>query len=277
MTIATSAACVSDATKIEPASNSDCERSRALMLMVGRSTEGRLHSFECVQCGKVSERPYRGHGVLPKLCGNACKVAAYRQRSPDKVKESRTSESFKKRSLITCTKLCDCGQTITRKATRCVECHSKESALRKQHKLARRADKKAAIAAIPCGVCARPVGYEFGSPRSFCSKACKQSTEVFLSGRRAYRSRRRARERDALAETFDPIEILSRDGWRCHICNCKTPQSLRSTHHDRAPELDHIIPLAAGGAHTRLNTACACRKCNQTKGSRPLGQLRLIA
>jgi 5-methylcytosine-specific restriction endonuclease McrA len=50
---------------------------------------------------------------------------------------------------------------------------------------------------------------------------------------------------------------------------------LRGTHADRAPELDHILPLAAGGDHTFDNVACACRKCNQAKGALPLGQIRL--
>jgi 5-methylcytosine-specific restriction endonuclease McrA len=79
------------------------------------------------------------------------------------------------------------------------------------------------------------------------------------------------------AERFDPLEVLARDGWRCHICGVSTPKRLRGTFDDRAPELDHIIPLAAGGEHTRLNTACACRKCNIAKSNKPLGQLRLVA
>jgi 5-methylcytosine-specific restriction endonuclease McrA len=33
-----------------------------------------------------------------------------------------------------------------------------------------------------------------------------------------------------------------------------------------APELDHIIPLSAGGAHTLDNVACAHRSCNLEKG-----------
>lgn len=89
----------------------------------------------------------------------------------------------------------------------------------------------------------------------------------------AYRARRRA----AAIETFDPFEIFERDKWRCHICGIKTPKRLRGTYTDNAPELDHVIPLAAGGEHSRRNTACACRKCNIAKGDKPLGQLRLVA
>jgi hypothetical protein len=44
---------------------------------------------------------------------------------------------------------------------------------------------------------------------------------------------------------------------------------------DTAPELDHIIPLASGGAHVWDNVQCTCRKCNGEKGAEVLGQLRL--
>lgn len=42
---------------------------------------------------------------------------------------------------------------------------------------------------------------------------------------------------------------------------------------DKAPEVDHIVPLARGGSHTWDNVACACRKRNQSKGVRLLGEV----
>lgn len=102
-------------------------------------------------------------------------------------------------------------------------------------------------------------------------------SEAAKAAKRAAKARRRAIERGAGAERFDPFEIFDRDGWRCHLCGCKTPKRLRGTYEDNAPELDHLVPLAAGGEHTRLNTACSCRKCNGQKADKPLGQLRLVA
>ncbi|WP_443026051.1 HNH endonuclease [Sphingomonas sp. PB2P19] len=89
---------------------------------------------------------------------------------------------------------------------------------------------------------------------------------------------RKALQRGSVAgaERFDPVAVLSRDRWKCHLCGRATPQRLRGTYDDRAPELDHIVPLARGGKHTMANTACACRRCNIVKGARPLGQLRLL-
>lgn len=113
--------------------------------------------------------------------------------------------------------------------------------------------------------------------RRLLSRAAAKQTDGYLVMKRAAKARRRAVVRGADAERFDPFEIFDRDGWRCHICGCSTPRRLRGTYEDRAPELDHVIPLAAGGEHSRKNTACSCRKCNIAKADRPLGQLRLIA
>ena len=69
--------------------------------------------------------------------------------------------------------------------------------------------------------------------------------------------------------------VLARDGWRCKLCGKRTPKRLRGTTHPDAPEIDHIIPLALGGAHSYANTQCSCRDCNGKKGARVLpGLLR---
>lgn len=115
-------------------------------------------------------------------------------------------------------------------------------------------------------------GYQ-GAPH-ICGSCARSNAKA---QKRAARLARKALERTQTVERFDPLEVLERDGWRCHICGVNTPKRLRGTYADNAPELDHIIPLAAGGEHSRRNTACACRKCNIKKSDRPLGQLLLIA
>lgn len=100
-------------------------------------------------------------------------------------------------------------------------------------------------------------------------------TEAGRQDKRICKARRRALERGISADRIDPIKVFERDRWRCHLCGCKTPRRLRGTYEANAPELDHVVPLAAGGAHTWGNVKCACRKCNGSKASRPLGQLGL--
>lgn len=94
--------------------------------------------------------------------------------------------------------------------------------------------------------------------------------------KRAWRVARKALERAATVEVFDPEEVLARDGWRCQICGIDTPKRLRGTYKPNAPELDHIVALSRGGAHSMANTQCACRRCNGIKSNgRPMGQIAL--
>jgi hypothetical protein len=72
-----------------------------------------------------------------------------------------------------------------------------------------------------------------------------------------------------------PEQVFARDGWRCQLCGCKTPQHLRGKNQPRSPEVDHIVPLSQGGGHTWDNVQCACRKCNIQKAAHVRGQLRL--
>ena len=95
--------------------------------------------------------------------------------------------------------------------------------------------------------------------------------------RRASKARRRARLRGALVcERFDSHEVFRRDGYRCQMCGVKTRPMFKTTHR-LYPELDHIVPSAHDGDHSRLNTQCLCRGCNQKKSDSLGGQqLRLI-
>ena len=51
--------------------------------------------------------------------------------------------------------------------------------------------------------------------------------------------------------------IFERDGYACIYCGA-----------DKQLEGDHIFPLSRGGSNAFNNLATACRRCNQTKGSR---------
>lgn len=94
---------------------------------------------------------------------------------------------------------------------------------------------------------------------------------------RAAKAMRKAMDRGASsADRINPIKVCERDGWRCRLCGRKTPKRLRGTHDDRAPEVDHILPVALGGKHVWANVQCACRACNIAKGARPMGQLMLF-
>ena len=71
--------------------------------------------------------------------------------------------------------------------------------------------------------------------------------------------RRRARIRgvERTLTRTDVAEIRKLQGGRCAICAKK-----------KTLTLDHIVPIARGGAHTRKNAQLLCRSCNASKGAR---------
>lgn len=89
--------------------------------------------------------------------------------------------------------------------------------------------------------------------------------------------RRRARRRNAFVENVYRKKVFEADDYRCHLCGKKTDQS-KVAPHPKAPTLDHIVPLAAGGRHEATNCRTAHFLCNSRKGDRGGGeQLLLIA
>ena len=133
----------------------------------------------------------------------------------------------------------------------------------------------------PCaGGCGRMVLglLEWSRTCADCKREARWKWSHGESGRRVKRvarARRRALTRGVGADQIDPIAVFERDGWRCHLCGKKTDPKLRGLPKPLAPELDHVVPLAAGGSHTWGNVKCSCRKCNGSKGATPLGQLGL--
>lgn len=99
-----------------------------------------------------------------------------------------------------------------------------------------------------------------------CSVGCNEV--LVKENRRAEKAVRRARERTRSVTRFSPLVVFQRDDWTCRACGCHTPQSLRGTNEWNAPELDHIVPLAAKGAHDPENCQLLCRTCNLLKGTK---------
>lgn len=137
-------------------------------------------------------------------------------------------------------------------------------------------------AGVKCPVCAAVFcRLDRSFIRMLCSDSChalakrkaKAAVRKSPSGRkrkRIERLTRSARERGyATAERFDPLDVMERDGWRCYLCGCDTPRSLRGQMVPSAPEIDHVIPLAFGGVHALGNVRCACRQCNGEKSDKP--------
>lgn len=77
---------------------------------------------------------------------------------------------------------------------------------------------------------------------------------------REYSSERRSRVINAFVEKVDIEEKFKSQNGECYICKEIFPKD--------SLELDHVIPLAKGGLHSKQNTKLACRSCNRSKGAK---------
>jgi 5-methylcytosine-specific restriction endonuclease McrA len=133
--------------------------------------------------------------------------------------------------------------------------------------------KKKVLKSRPCIYCKKDFTPEYGNKRkSLCSDECARRFRQHKGGGS---HRARAKRAGVTMKYFNVMRIFERDKWRCQLCGISTPKRLKGKNLPNSPELDHIIPLSQGGGHVIENVQCACRKCNGSKGNKPLGQLWL--
>lgn len=240
--------------------------------------------FACVACG--AQATAKATGPLPSLC-EACKP---RRRTRDELHASAACRQQR---------ICKvCGGTFTPKHADRTKCCSRQCGVkwaghalnlrntggrvwvRKEMGRTKPVQGPPLPRMCECGCFimvkqARACEPCRSDKRSAARRAFRQSA-VGRECKKAHRKAGKARKRGVTAEVVIAFNVLQRDGWRCQLCGAKTPKSLRGTYDLRAPEVDHIIPIAAGGEHSYRNTQCACRKCNLAKAGRPLGQMRLF-
>lgn len=198
--------------------------------------------FTCQQCGTEFWRPSKGRDKR-EYCSRQCAGVGKRRQKEPKYQACETCQSvIYGRARRYCGTKCQ-PTTYRRKRSDCQQC----GAL-----LPPRSSRY-------CGV----VCLRLGTKKD---RKAKGRTEKDRKHRRVAKGRRRARLRSIPYQSIDPLDVLVRDQWTCQICGVPTPLGLRGTHHQDAPEVDHIIPLCLGGGHTWDNVRCACRRCNGSKG-----------
>jgi len=220
--------------------------------------------FKCEHCGKDAHRKMSGTNTGPnRWCSMQCRMdaAAAVRPAPFSICYGLHCKTCNKpfvsrRVKSNCSRACELREF--REASR-------DMAL---------AIHRAAAKVIACERCKTEFCPLYGASHASLCRPC--AVEQVREMRRIAKLKREALERGVNAERVDPFKVFARDKWRCKLCGRATPKSKRGTYEDDAPELDHIVPLARGGAHTYLNTQCACRRCNGLKSDKPLGQLLLI-
>jgi 5-methylcytosine-specific restriction endonuclease McrA len=79
-------------------------------------------------------------------------------------------------------------------------------------------------------------------------------------GRRS-RAKRRAIEKNVFVEVVDSRVVFDRDQGVCGICRELVEMTSQW-------EVDHIVPISKGGAHSYANVQLAHKKCNRSKGAK---------
>lgn len=157
---------------------------------------------------------------------------------------------------------CHCGALYVKRRTTSIHC--------------RRRAPKTQPTERPCVVCG--VAFSSTGQRIIChSEACRKRRlrqgDYYKRRKKIDKHVRRARLKGVEAERIDPIVVYERDGWRCQLCGKRVLRGI-DPQHAMSASLDHIVPLAAGGAHVMSNVQLAHRVCNTRKGTGP-AQLRL--
>lgn len=202
-------------------------------------------TFTCVDCGTT------GEGRADRKRCDACRTEHERTYHRGYY---RANLSAPERTW-TCV---DCGATGTGRGTgnpriRCDACIRKVKAERM------RAAELPPTECADCGVLVpRSLGRDGGGASRRPFKRCPECAQKFKIGRRTARVNAPGRE------YFEHREIFDRDGWLCYLCG-EAVSSFLAYPDPGSASLDHVIPLAAGGKHTRANTACTHLGCNVRK------------
>lgn len=233
------------------------------------TTSSPIYVRQCAACLTLTtfQRP------LGKYCSDSCKQQAKRRKWGIAPAEGRACKLNWQRCLECSRWYVRRGHTRTCPDAVCVERHGAAATTEEQLERRRQygRDRYAAVLAIAvtrqprimdCEECGQPFESLRAGDLKYCSRQC---------GSRASKRTRRHRIRTAPlpAESFTLREIADRDDWRCHLCGDEVPKS-GGPHDLDGPTLDHLHPVALGGAHTRSNVALAHRLCNSLRGAKPL-------
>jgi hypothetical protein len=218
-----------------------------------------LRAFTCTQCGQDFSQ--NGPGRPRKIC-DSCKRDAQSDRTPPGCEICGQPATVGKRGPVGrfCSRDCRLKSYPTRTREykpRCTGCPNCGEPRETKH-------------ARTCG--AQVCREALLGPERLCSRpACNRPHSALGLCMSHYAMERNHMRRAALAgrprESFTHLEIFERDGWVCRLCG--DPVNKELAHPDpMSASLDHILPVANGGAHTRENVQLAHWLCNVSKSNR---------
>lgn len=207
---------------------------------------------ECERCNTPFEQRLNGHPQ--RFCSGKCRDAEHQRRR-------RLSVGMTPRSLDPA--CVSCGVAVgdwwvgRRKVrpSRCRECETTHARLAAQIKRGR---LRIGRTCVDCGGPHPNDGTR--SPR------CIPCREEAFRSRRNDAELRRWRAVSIGDKRINWRSVGERDHWVCHLCGEVVGQVPGTAHEPRGATVDHLTPIALGGAHTFDNVAMAHRVCNLKRG-----------
>jgi hypothetical protein len=97
---------------------------------------------------------------------------------------------------------------------------------------------------------------------AYCSDECQ--TAQAKDNKDQCKRRRLMRIAGGICVPYKRRDIFLRDGWKCWLCGGLTDRT-KAAPHPLSPVLDHVTPIAKGGADSPDNVRCAHWGCNLDK------------
>lgn len=238
----------------------------------------RRTSAQCAKCGST----FTPMSATNRYCSSSCQQTRRRARTeracPVCLREFRPAGYHQSHCSMECaTKACHIGESCAIAVHRChcgawyVKHHllgwhcfglpTRQPGLRLKPKT---------ISA--CETCGRTMVIAGKGMRRYCTDDCRRASKTHRERKRRDKDNRAMRKRGAFVEQVQRTKVYERDGWVCQLCR-KPVRRDKVVPHPLAPTLDHIVPLAGGGAHAYANVQLAHFMCNSAKSDRD-AQLR---
>ena len=212
----------------------------------------------CLWCGKRFHKKRSEQLLCSRNCSFACNAYAHMstlRNSPISFGVERWLKWARKQYR----RCAGCGEPLIGKTLkRCRQC-TLEAARRRsriQYVPSRHAGE------IVCEFCKLTVVVEMrAQTRKYCA-TCGKRVDRLNENHRA-----RAHKAGVPREPVNIADLVRSHGWTCYLCGLGIDPTLPAAD-PMSANVDHKVPLCAGGAHTLSNLGLTHRRCNEAKGKR---------
>lgn len=219
-----------------------------------------LHTAECAWCGTAFSKETSNKARM-KSCSDEC----HRALSASGIRKTWPSCKVHIQPCAECRNLFASQRERLCCSKECTSKHGYETGKEARLTILREQYTPKPPRIVECATCKEL--FSVKGPGLYCMPCGLINTKT---QRRDYEKRRDAQKRGVdgvKTERIKVAHIYDRDAWSCGVCGQRVDKALTYPHLMSA-SLDHIVPLAHGGTHTKANVQLAHFLCNSKKSDR---------